>query len=90
MQLFISCQVSSYIREQTQEQFQMIIISLKEELYSRADALIGVYPEVKGLCSPRGAPSLPLPSSLPGSSPRWNRRGCRTVQEPNTGDLRFE
>ncbi|KAM8778575.1 structural maintenance of chromosomes protein 1B isoform 1-T1 [Rhynchonycteris naso] len=37
--------VSSYIKEQTQEQFQMIIISLKEELYSKADALIGIYPE---------------------------------------------
>ncbi|XP_032738673.1 structural maintenance of chromosomes protein 1B isoform X1 [Lontra canadensis] len=37
--------VSSYIKEQSQEQFQMIIISLKEEFYSRADALIGVYPE---------------------------------------------
>lgn len=40
-------QVSSYIKEQTQEQFQMIIISLKEELYCKADALIGIYPEVK-------------------------------------------
>ncbi|KAI5942924.1 Structural maintenance of chromosomes protein 1B [Manis javanica] len=37
--------VSSYIKEQTQEQFQMVIISLKEELYSKADALIGIYPE---------------------------------------------
>ncbi|TKC36737.1 hypothetical protein EI555_001357, partial [Monodon monoceros] len=37
--------VSSYIKEQTQEQFQMIIISLKEELYCKADALIGIYPE---------------------------------------------
>ncbi|KAL6047807.1 hypothetical protein STEG23_034629 [Scotinomys teguina] len=37
--------VSSYIKEQSQEQFQMIIISLKEEFYSRADALIGIYPE---------------------------------------------
>ncbi|XP_006899597.1 PREDICTED: structural maintenance of chromosomes protein 1B-like [Elephantulus edwardii] len=37
--------VSSYIKEQTQEQFQMIIISLKEEFYSKADALIGIYPE---------------------------------------------
>eukprot|EP00069_Balaena_mysticetus_P003554 bmy_04240T0 len=37
--------VSSYIKEQTQEQVQMIIISLKEELYSKADALIGIYPE---------------------------------------------
>ncbi|XP_073070125.1 structural maintenance of chromosomes protein 1B isoform X1 [Manis javanica] len=38
--------VSSYIKEQTQEQFQMVIISLKEELYSKADALIGIYPEI--------------------------------------------
>lgn len=45
--LFMSPQVSSYIKEQTQEQFQMIIISLKEEFYSKADALIGIYPEVK-------------------------------------------
>uniref|UniRef100_A0A8C8REB7 Structural maintenance of chromosomes protein n=1 Tax=Pelusios castaneus TaxID=367368 RepID=A0A8C8REB7_9SAUR len=37
--------VSSFIREQAQEQFQMIVISLKEEFYSRADALIGVCPE---------------------------------------------
>ncbi|XP_066217391.1 structural maintenance of chromosomes protein 1B isoform X1 [Saccopteryx leptura] len=37
--------VSSYIKEQTQEQLQMIIISLKEELYSKAEALIGIYPE---------------------------------------------
>ncbi|XP_024435287.1 structural maintenance of chromosomes protein 1B isoform X3 [Desmodus rotundus] len=40
-----SAQVSSYIKEQTQEQVQMIIISLKEEFYSKADALIGIYPE---------------------------------------------
>lgn len=45
--LSVSSQVSSYIKEQTQEQFQMIIISLKEEFYSKADALIGIYPEVK-------------------------------------------
>ncbi|XP_028935200.1 structural maintenance of chromosomes protein 1B [Ornithorhynchus anatinus] len=37
--------VSSYIKEQSREQFQMIVISLKEEFYSKADALIGVYPE---------------------------------------------
>ncbi|XP_040847490.1 structural maintenance of chromosomes protein 1B isoform X2 [Ochotona curzoniae] len=40
-----SAQVASYIKQQTQEQSQMIIISLKEELYSKADALIGIYPE---------------------------------------------
>lgn len=42
----LSRQVASYIKQQTQEQSQMIIISLKEELYSKADALIGIYPEV--------------------------------------------
>ncbi|XP_073172113.1 structural maintenance of chromosomes protein 1B isoform X3 [Lepidochelys kempii] len=41
-----SCaQVSSFIKEQAQDQCQMIVISLKEEFYSRADALIGVCPE---------------------------------------------
>ncbi|XP_074839796.1 structural maintenance of chromosomes protein 1B isoform X2 [Carettochelys insculpta] len=40
-----SAQVSSFIKEQAQEQCQMIVISLKEEFYSRADALIGVCPE---------------------------------------------
>lgn len=38
--------VSSFIREQAHERFQMIVISLKEEFYSKADALIGVCPEV--------------------------------------------
>ncbi|KAK2495042.1 hypothetical protein MC885_005428, partial [Smutsia gigantea] len=37
--------VSSYIKEQTQKQFQMIMISMKEELYCKADALIGIYPQ---------------------------------------------
>ncbi|NXU49078.1 SMC1B protein, partial [Turnix velox] len=37
--------VSSWIREQAREQIQMIVISLKEEFYCRADALIGVCPE---------------------------------------------
>uniref|UniRef100_A0A8C4XWF5 Structural maintenance of chromosomes 1B n=1 Tax=Gopherus evgoodei TaxID=1825980 RepID=A0A8C4XWF5_9SAUR len=37
--------VSSFIKEQAEEQCQMIVISLKEEFYSRADALIGVCPE---------------------------------------------
>ncbi|XP_030334965.1 structural maintenance of chromosomes protein 1B isoform X2 [Strigops habroptila] len=40
-----SAQVSSFIREQAHEQLQMIVISLKEEFYSKADALIGVCPE---------------------------------------------
>ncbi|NWI12307.1 SMC1B protein, partial [Crypturellus soui] len=37
--------VSSFIRDQAHEQIQMIVISLKEEFYSKADALIGVCPE---------------------------------------------
>lgn len=39
-------QVAAYIREQSESQFQCIVISLKEEFYNRADALIGIYPEV--------------------------------------------
>ncbi|NXD15322.1 SMC1B protein, partial [Nothocercus nigrocapillus] len=37
--------VSNFIRDQAHEQIQMIVISLKEEFYSKADALIGVCPE---------------------------------------------
>lgn len=37
--------VAAYIREESQTHFQCIVISLKEEFYNRADALIGIYPE---------------------------------------------
>ncbi|XP_062940275.1 structural maintenance of chromosomes protein 1B-like isoform X1 [Cynocephalus volans] len=37
--------VTSYIKEQSQTQFQMIIISLKEEFFSKADAVISICPE---------------------------------------------
>ncbi|KAH0616385.1 hypothetical protein JD844_027437, partial [Phrynosoma platyrhinos] len=37
--------VSDFIRQHSQEQFQIIVISLKEEFYSKADALIGVCPQ---------------------------------------------
>uniref|UniRef100_A0A4W4H756 SMC hinge domain-containing protein n=1 Tax=Electrophorus electricus TaxID=8005 RepID=A0A4W4H756_ELEEL len=37
--------VTSFIREQSKENFQVIVISLKEEFYSRSDALLGVYSE---------------------------------------------
>jgi structural maintenance of chromosome 1 len=37
--------VASFIRGQTQN-LQTIVISLKEEFYSHADALIGVCPDV--------------------------------------------
>ncbi|CAL8360111.1 unnamed protein product [Lota lota] len=36
--------VSGFIREESRERMQIIVISLKEEFYSRADALLGVYP----------------------------------------------
>nr|XP_014342703.1 PREDICTED: structural maintenance of chromosomes protein 1B [Latimeria chalumnae] len=37
--------VTSYIREESREMLQVIVISLKEEFFSKADALIGVCPE---------------------------------------------
>ncbi|XP_042559205.1 structural maintenance of chromosomes protein 1B-like [Clupea harengus] len=37
--------VTGFIREQCRENFQVIVISLKEEFYSRADVLLGVYSE---------------------------------------------
>ncbi|XP_063784968.1 structural maintenance of chromosomes protein 1B isoform X2 [Pseudophryne corroboree] len=43
--------VTSYIREHTREQFQMVVISLKEEFYSKADALFGVCSEQGELSS---------------------------------------
>lgn len=43
-----SVQVTSYIREKSRNNFQVIVISLKEEFYSRSDALLGVYCEVPG------------------------------------------
>uniref|UniRef100_A0A8C3A122 Structural maintenance of chromosomes protein n=1 Tax=Cyclopterus lumpus TaxID=8103 RepID=A0A8C3A122_CYCLU len=35
--------VTSFIREQSRENMQIIVISLKEEFFSKADALLGVY-----------------------------------------------
>jgi len=37
--------VANYIKDQSVEHFQAIVISLKEEFYTKADALVGVYPE---------------------------------------------
>lgn len=45
----ISVQVTSYIREQSRNNSQVIVISLKEEFYSRSDALLGVFSEVPHL-----------------------------------------
>ncbi|CAK9295634.1 unnamed protein product [Gordionus sp. m RMFG-2023] len=41
--------VASYIKDQA-SMFQCIVISLKEEFYNRADALVGIFPEV-GQCT---------------------------------------
>ncbi|KAG8129937.1 hypothetical protein E2320_016575, partial [Naja naja] len=40
-----SKQVANYIKEQSTCNFQAIVISLKEEFYTKAESLIGVYPE---------------------------------------------
>ncbi|XP_064632615.1 structural maintenance of chromosomes protein 1A-like [Lineus longissimus] len=37
--------VAAFIQEQSEINFQCIVISLKEEFYNHADALIGIYPE---------------------------------------------
>ncbi|XP_074083392.1 LOW QUALITY PROTEIN: structural maintenance of chromosomes protein 1B [Macrotis lagotis] len=66
--------VSSYIREQTREHFQMIVISLKEEFYSKADALVGIYPE-QGDCM--SSQVLTLDLSLYPDSDSWEHRGRR-------------
>ncbi|KAK2510953.1 hypothetical protein Q9966_016778, partial [Columba livia] len=39
--------VANYIKEQSAANFQAIVISLKEEFYTKAQSLIGVYPEVR-------------------------------------------
>ncbi|KAK6467190.1 structural maintenance of chromosomes protein 1A [Huso huso] len=37
--------VANYIKDQSVLNFQAIVISLKEEFYTKADSLVGVYPE---------------------------------------------
>ncbi|XP_077541498.1 structural maintenance of chromosomes 1 [Haemaphysalis longicornis] len=37
--------VANFIRKQTETSFQCIVISLKEEFYSHADALVGIVPD---------------------------------------------
>ena len=44
--IFLFPQVARYIKEQTQKNFQCIVISLKEEFYCKADALVGITLEV--------------------------------------------
>lgn len=42
--------VADFIKEQSSDKFQCVVISLKEEFYNQADALIGIYPEAGGDC----------------------------------------
>lgn len=46
--------------ERSREGLQLIVISLKEELFNNADALIGVYPEVVTPCIGSAVLSLDL------------------------------
>ena len=50
--------MANYIKEQSTCNFQAIVISLKEEFYTKAESLIGVYPEV-GWAWLRSQPLLP-------------------------------
>ena len=38
--------VASFIREYARHSCQIVVISLKEEFYSKADSLIGIYPDL--------------------------------------------
>ncbi|VUZ57622.1 unnamed protein product [Hymenolepis diminuta] len=42
--------VASFIREYSRTRAQVIVISLKEEFYSRADSLVGIYPDIENNC----------------------------------------
>ncbi|VDO62111.1 unnamed protein product [Schistosoma curassoni] len=46
--------VASFIREYASARAQIIVISLKEEFYSRADSLIGIYPDINDWCGNEG------------------------------------
>uniref|UniRef100_A0AAX7SSJ4 Structural maintenance of chromosomes protein 1A n=1 Tax=Astatotilapia calliptera TaxID=8154 RepID=A0AAX7SSJ4_ASTCA len=48
--------VANYIKDQSMENFQAIVISLKEEFYTKADSLIGVYPEFQHCFTTRTLP----------------------------------
>jgi len=47
--------VAGYIKEQSEQTFQCIVISLKEEFYHHADALVGIYPEVCAAAAAAGS-----------------------------------
>ena len=44
----------SYISERSRQDMQLVVISLKEEMYNKADALVGVYPKTTAPCIASG------------------------------------
>ncbi|CAL8322239.1 unnamed protein product [Gadus morhua 'NCC'] len=70
--------VTSFIREESRERMQIIVISLKEEFYSRADALLGVYPKFNEcMCSNKMTLDLrpyPLKQEDQDEEERWRPR----------------
>uniref|UniRef100_A0AAY4CZ40 Structural maintenance of chromosomes protein 1A n=1 Tax=Denticeps clupeoides TaxID=299321 RepID=A0AAY4CZ40_9TELE len=56
--------VANYIKDQSVQNFQAVVISLKEEFYTKADSLIGVYPE-QGDCVISKVLTFDLSHSLP-------------------------
>lgn len=65
--------MANYIKEQSAANFQAIVISLKEEFYTKAQSLIGVYPEVGA------APG--------GGQRRGGQNTCRGGRYPRGGEL---
>uniref|UniRef100_A0A671XB88 Structural maintenance of chromosomes protein 1A n=1 Tax=Sparus aurata TaxID=8175 RepID=A0A671XB88_SPAAU len=61
--------VANYIKDQSVQNFQAIVISLKEEFYTKADSLIGVYPE-QGDCVISKVLTFDL-SQYPDHSKHW-------------------
>lgn len=47
-------QVVNYINKRARSDVQLIVISLKEELFNKADALVGVYPKSTVPCIASG------------------------------------
>ncbi|XP_055336538.1 structural maintenance of chromosomes protein 1A-like [Paramacrobiotus metropolitanus] len=45
--------VAQFMRKKSRDEFQIIIISLKEEMYQHVDALVGIYPEPGDVCISR-------------------------------------
>ncbi|CAD5219780.1 unnamed protein product [Bursaphelenchus okinawaensis] len=52
--------VVNYMRERSRTDLQVIVISLKEEMYSKADGLIGVYPKKSHPCISSGIITMDL------------------------------